>query len=155
MPHTRHTRREFCVQACQFASLAGVGSLLASCGGSPGSSADIGSSLPVLNATRTNGVVTLTIDAGSALASVGGMALVQASGTPFLVARTSQDACTVLTAICTHQMCTVSNVSSGVYVCPCHGSEFDPAGHVVRGPAAIALHQFPSELANGVLTING
>ncbi len=39
-------------------------------------------------------------------------------------------------AICTHQGCTVSDVSNGVIICPCHGSTFDIAtGAVVQGPA--------------------
>jgi cytochrome b6-f complex iron-sulfur subunit len=155
MPEKPHTRREFCVHACQLATFASAASLLASCGGGPGSSVDIGSALPTINASRANGVTTVTIDAASPLNSVGGMAFVQATGASFLVARTAQDACTALTSTCTHQACTVSNVSAGVYTCPCHGSQFDPSGRVVRGPAGVALHQFPSSLVNNVLTING
>lgn len=155
MPENSHSRREFCLHACQFASLAGAASLFAHCTGSPGSSVDIGSSLPVINGTRTNGVTTVNIDASSPLNTVGGMAFVQASGASFLVARTSQDACTALTTICTHQTCTISNVSANVYTCPCHGSQFDPSGHVVRGPAGSPLRQFSSALVNNVLTING
>jgi len=150
------TRREFCANACQIAGLAGAASLLAKCGGGgPGSSTDIGSALPVISGNRVNGVTTVTIDASSPLNTVGGLALVQASGASFLAARTSQDACTVLTTVCTHQQCTVSNESANVYTCPCHGSQYDPTGRVVRGPATQALHQFPSALLNNVLTING
>jgi cytochrome b6-f complex iron-sulfur subunit len=155
MPEKPHTRREFCVHACQLATLASAASLLASCGGGPGSSVDIGSALPTINASRVNGVTTVTIDAASPLNSVGGMAFVQASGASFLVARTAQDACTALTTTCTHQACTITNVSAGVYTCPCHGSQFDPSGRVVRGPAGVSLHEFPSALVNSVLTING
>ena len=44
------------------------------------------------------------------------------------------------TAICTHQGCTVSDVSGGTVNCPCHGSRFSIAnGSVVTGPAASAL----------------
>lgn len=156
MSDTTHTRRDFCLHACQLATLAGAASFLAGCGGGgPGSSVDIGTSLPIVNGNRVNGVTTVTIDSGSPLATVGGMAFVQASGASFLVARTAQDACTALTSICTHQTCTVSNVSSGAYTCPCHGSQFDPSGRVVRGPAGSPLHQFTSALVNNVLTING
>jgi Rieske Fe-S protein len=43
-------------------------------------------------------------------------------------------------AVCTHQGCTVSDVSNGVIICPCHGSTFDAAtGAVVQGPATQAL----------------
>ena len=44
------------------------------------------------------------------------------------------------TAICTHQGCTVSDVSGGTVNCPCHGSKFSIAnGSVVTGPAPSAL----------------
>ena len=155
MPHPPHTRRAFCAHVCQLATVAGTASLLARCGGGPGSSIDIGSSLPVINGSRSNGVTTVNIDASSPLNTVGGMAFVQASGAAFLVARTSQDACTALTTICTHQTCTISNGSANVYTCPCHGSQFDPSGRVVRGPAGSPLRQFSSALVNNVLTING
>jgi len=155
VPEQSHTRREFCLNACQIATLAGAASLLAGCGGSPGSSADVGTTLPIINATRTNGVTTVNIDSASPLNTVGGLAFVQATGATFLVARTSQDACTALTTVCTHQQCTVQNVSGNVYTCPCHGSQFDPSGRVVRGPATQPLHQFSSALLNNVLTING
>lgn len=155
MPDTPQSRRAFCLHACQLATLASAASVLGGCGGGPGSSVDIGSALPVINATRTNGLTTVTIDASSPLHTVGGMAFVQASGASFLVARTSQEACTALTTICTHQTCTVSNASANVYTCPCHGSQFDPSGNVVRGPAASPLRQYSSALVNNVLTING
>jgi cytochrome b6-f complex iron-sulfur subunit len=155
MPETSQTRRAFCRHACQLVTLAGAASVLASCNSGPGSSVDIGSSLPVVSGNRVNGVTTVTIDATSPLNSVGGMAFVQASSASFLVTRTSADACTALTTACTHQACTVSNASAGVFTCPCHGSQFDPAGGVVRGPATAPLHQYQSALVNNTLTING
>jgi cytochrome b6-f complex iron-sulfur subunit len=99
--------------------------------------------------------VTVTIDSGSPLASTGSMALVQTSGTAFLVARTAQDSFSALSAMCTHQACTITGFSNELFICPCHGSEFDPTGRVVRGPATLALHQYPTQFAGGVLTITG
>jgi Rieske Fe-S protein len=44
------------------------------------------------------------------------------------------------TAICTHQQCTVGDVSGGTINCPCHGSKFHIAdGSVAHGPAASPL----------------
>ena len=154
-PPTSQTRRAFCLHACQLVSLAGAASVLASCNSGPGSSVDIGNALPVVNGNHVNGVTTVTIDGTSPLNTVGGMAFVQASPNTFLVTRTSADACTALTTECTHQACTVSNASAGVFTCPCHGSQFDPAGSVVRGPATAPLHVYQSALVNNVLTING
>ena len=42
---------------------------------------------------------------------------------------------------CTHKGCTV-NATQGKFVCPCHGSEFDLAGHVLKGPAKSDLQTF-------------
>jgi cytochrome b6-f complex iron-sulfur subunit len=147
-----------CQQLKRTGELGGLASmLLAGCGGSSPTSPSggLGSALPIVNASGANGVVTLTIDTASPLASVGGVALVQASGGVFLIARTTQDSFTALTAICTHQMCTITNFSNQLFVCPCHGSEFDTAGQVARGPAGVPLHQYPTQFANNVLTITG
>jgi Rieske Fe-S protein len=43
-------------------------------------------------------------------------------------------------ATCTHQGCTVSSVSNGAIICPCHGSKFDAGtGAVIQGPATRPL----------------
>ncbi len=43
-------------------------------------------------------------------------------------------------AACTHQGCTVGEVTEGAITCPCHGSRFAVAdGAVVRGPADAPL----------------
>ena len=98
--------------------------------------------------------MTVAIDAGSPLAATGGAALVRSSLGEFLVARTAPDAFSALTAVCTHQSCTVTGISGQTFVCPCHGSQFDPSGAVVNGPAPSALRPFPTQFAGNVLTIN-
>jgi Rieske Fe-S protein len=41
---------------------------------------------------------------------------------------------------CTHQGCTVSDVSDGIISCPCHGSQYSAEdGSVERGPATAPL----------------
>ncbi|MEU4407396.1 Rieske (2Fe-2S) protein [Streptosporangium sp. NPDC023963] len=42
-------------------------------------------------------------------------------------------------AVCTHKGCTVSDVSSGMINCPCHGSMFWLDGKVMGGPATKPL----------------
>jgi Rieske Fe-S protein len=47
-----------------------------------------------------------------------------------------------VTAVCTHEVCTINGISGSIYVCPCHGSQFSATGGVVQGPAARPLrHQ--------------
>ena len=97
--------------------------------------------------------MTVTIDAASPLAAVGGAALVQSSADSFLVAHTGPDTFTALTATCTHQACTITGLSGNSYVCPCHRSRFDQSGRVLNGPASTALRSFATSFAAGVLTI--
>jgi cytochrome b6-f complex iron-sulfur subunit len=161
---THPTRREFCTQACQIASaatLAGtLGTLLQACAGGGGNTVTGGSlprdvpALPTVGATSAGGGVTLTIDAGSPLASVGGAALVQSPSGLLLVARTGPEAFTALSATCTHENCTIIGFTGQDYVCPCHGSRFSTSGAVENGPATRPLRSFPARFANDVLTIS-
>ena len=149
------TRREFCTRACRYASLAAVGIVASRCGGGPTApGGSLGDLLPVLTATSANGVLTLTVNAGSPLATVGGAALIQSSNGNFLVARTAQTTFVALTAICTHQTCTITNFSASLYICPCHGSEYNLSGQVVQGPAPQSLRQFATQFTDPTLTIS-
>jgi cytochrome b6-f complex iron-sulfur subunit len=49
-----------------------------------------------------------------------------------------------LDLVCTHLGCTVE-VTPGAVVCPCHGSVFDRAGRVLRGPADRPLGRYEVE----------
>jgi cytochrome b6-f complex iron-sulfur subunit len=144
------TRREFCSHAISFVA---VGALLESCGGSPTSPSSSVPALPTIPASVASNTITLNIDSGSPLASVGSAALVQTSSGNFLVARTAQDTFNAMTAVCTHEACTVERYQSGTFTCPCHGSQFSTSGAVVRGPAASALRRFNTAFASNVLTI--
>jgi len=45
-----------------------------------------------------------------------------------------------LNAVCTHLGCVVPwNQAEKKYKCPCHGSQYDGTGKVVRGPAPLSL----------------
>lgn len=154
---SRQSRRQFCAHACQALSLVTVGAVLEACGGSSSPTSPSGLSaqaLPVINANIANSTVSLTIDSSSPLSSVGSAALVQTSGGSLLVAHVAQDSFTALSAICTHLTCFITGYTSGLFVCPCHGSEFSTNGSVVRGPAAAPLRQYSTQYANGVLSVS-
>jgi len=147
-------RREFCSRACGVVAVAGLGSVLQGCSGSPTSPTTSAPALTTINAAINSGFVSITIDAASPLASVGGAALVQTPTGGFLVSRIAQNTFTALTATCTHEGCTITGFQSPNYVCPCHGSMFTASGSVAQGPATQSLRSFPTQFTNNVLTIS-
>lgn len=75
---------------------------------------------------------------------VGGALLVEAGGQKLLLVQETAGTVTALSAICTHQGCTVQP-AEGELDCPCHGSTFQLDGTPVSGPAkeplpAVAVH---------------
>jgi cytochrome b6-f complex iron-sulfur subunit len=94
-------------------------------------------------------VVDLSLAANAALNSAGGSKVINDvivinTGTNFIA----------LSAICTHQGCTVGYNSSAVKLqCPCHGSEFAVTGSVLTGPAASPLTTYPVSKSGNTLTI--
>src|SRR5437868_11061523 len=103
------TRRNFCVHAYQAASLGALVVLVDACGGgSPTSPSTNVPALTTVNGSVASGGVVVTVDGRSPLASVGGAVLVQSSAGNFLVARTAQDTFSALTAVCTHEGCTIT-----------------------------------------------
>jgi Rieske Fe-S protein len=64
-----------------------------------------------------------------------------------------------MTLTCTHAGCDMGQrgtVSAQGIVCGCHGSEFDPNGDVIRGPATQPLAHFAVTVdASGNLTVHG
>jgi Rieske Fe-S protein len=81
--------------------------------------------------------------------------VVESPNTAILVTRTSDTTFTALSAICTHQACTITVYASGTFVCPCHGSQFSTSGQVLSGPAFAVLPRYNTQFTNGVLTITG
>ena len=54
-----------------------------------------------------------------------------------------------INAICTHLGCVVPwSSSSNKFICPCHGSQYDANGKVVRGPAPLSLALAHIEIDN-------
>jgi Rieske Fe-S protein len=97
--------------------------------------------------------VIINLDSNPVLSAAGSVAIVRVPGGEFVVIRTALESFTVLTATCTHEGCTVSGMIDQRLVCPCHGSEFDTEGLVLRGPASRPLRRFATTLADNVLTV--
>ena len=58
------------------------------------------------------------------------------------------------TAVCTHMGCTVNQVSNGLIMCPCHGSEYSISdGSVKQGPAPTPLPAKQISVANDQITL--
>ncbi len=47
-----------------------------------------------------------------------------------------------VSAICTHRKCKLAAEPDHSFLCPCHGSTFDPRGRVIKGPARRDLPVF-------------
>jgi cytochrome b6-f complex iron-sulfur subunit len=153
MDNSKTSRREFCAHAISFVTVA---SLIEGCGSKsptgPGGGTNV-PALPTIAGTAAGSTITVSNVSGSSLANVGSAALVQAGGTSVLVLRSGQDSFTALTAVCTHEACIVTGFQSGVFVCPCHGSQYSTSGQVQQGPATRALRSFATQFTNNVLTI--
>lgn len=149
------SRRRFCAGACQAASGATLATMFAGCGGassSPTSPSAPVSTLATLSGRFSGSTVQVNV-AGSALADVGGAALVESIAGVFLVARSGASAFIAIDAVCSHESCTVTGTDGTAYVCPCHGSRYSRTGQVLAGPAQASLRQFPASFAGDVLSI--
>jgi cytochrome b6-f complex iron-sulfur subunit len=147
------SRREFCAHAI---SLATVASLIEGCGGGNPAGPSGGGNVPQLdriNASVAGSTVTVNNVSGTALANVGGAALVQAGSNNILVVQTAQGSFSAFTAVCTHEQNLITGFQSNTFMCPAHGSQFNTSGAVVQGPATRQLSRFNTQFTNNVLTI--
>lgn len=148
------SRRRFCESACHVASGATLVTLFAGCGGesSPTSPSGMASMLGKLSGRFTGAGVQVAV-AGTALADVGGAALVESNAGLFLLARTGASAFTAIDGVCTHEGCTITGADGAAYVCPCHGSRYSRNGQVLAGPARASLRPYSTTFADGIVTI--
>ncbi len=65
-------------------------------------------------------------------------------GQGFFVVRQG-DKLFALSAICTHRKCKLTAEPDRSFRCRCHGSTFDPGGHVTKGPAKRDLPMLPTD----------
>lgn len=99
--------------------------------------------------------IDLADSANAALTTVGGSLLVMLGGDTVMLIRQDDTTVVAVSAICTHQGCTVDYVAgSNTLQCPCHGARFGTDGHVIGGPTNRALRRYSATLAQNVVTIN-
>ncbi len=59
-----------------------------------------------------------------------------------------------ISKVCTHLGCLVNHTSDG-FECPCHGSRFNAAGYVLKGPAKLPLPYLELTLSqDGLVVLN-
>jgi cytochrome b6-f complex iron-sulfur subunit len=149
------TRKEFLIRLAVGGVAVGASSAIASFLTSCSVPTDPqGSSLPTSPGTVSGNKITVDISSGSPLAQ-NGFAIVQYTGGSLLVARTDDGVYHAMTAICTHQGCSIDQYSSGSkeFICPCHGSRFSNTGTVTNGPASTALKQYVTSVSGTQLII--
>jgi cytochrome b6-f complex iron-sulfur subunit len=130
-----------------------AGSIVASCGG--GSSDTVDAGPPDAGSCPANELcLDITKAPNTSLANVNGSVVVTASTGKLIVVRTSATAVAALSAICTHQGCTVGFVSTTqLLLCPCHQAEFTLTGAVARSPASTPLKTYVATLSGSIVTI--
>jgi len=140
-PHTCDgclDRREVLVRAGLVSMGVAAAGVLAACGGSPDTPAD---DAPA---------------AGGALAQVsdipvgGAISAKDADGKPIILLQPEAGTVVALSAVCTHQQCTVAPEDDELR-CPCHGSVFDLTGANVSGPAPSPLPEVDVHVSNGAV----
>ena len=132
-------RRAFLVRG----AMAAAAVALAACGGA-GSDATAPTSVSL----------SLKVSDYPALASDGGVALVNAGGSPIAIVRTGTDSFIALSRVCPHQGATVNRTSSG-FTCPQHGATFNTTGTWIGGQRTSSLHSYPTsyDASTGTLTV--
>ena len=124
-------------------ALAAAAAALAACGG-------LGSSITAPSSVS----LSLQVSDYAALANVGGVALVSASGSPIAVVRTSTTTFAALSRICPHQGGTIETASGG-FLCPNHGAQFDLNGTWKGGQRTSSMKSYATvyNAVTGTVTI--
>ena len=99
------------------------------------------------------GRISVNLKAMPALAKVGGATRIgSVKGVPVAIARTGTSKYSAFKLACPHQGVTVTRNESG-WVCNAHGSEFEPDGDLVLGPATTGLARVPVKISKGLAII--
>jgi len=133
-------RRTFLAQS----ALLAAGALLAAC--AAGDATDPG--------TTINSTSDIKVSDFPALASVGGIALVNIGGNPLAIVRTGDASFVTLSRICPHQGSTINPNGSG-FLCPGHGARFSATGQWQGGERTSNMRSYATtyDAATGTIKI--
>jgi cytochrome b6-f complex iron-sulfur subunit len=96
----------------------------------------------------------LTHPTNASLNEVDGARVVTVSPNRYVLIRKSETEFIALSAVCTHQGCTVRFVAASDQLqCPCHGSQFALTGAVIDGPANRPLAVFQTSFDTSTQTV--
>ena len=92
--------------------------------------------------------------ANASLLDVDGARVITLPGEKLLVIRRDAEIFVVLSAVCTHNGCTVRyEASRDQAACPCHGSRYGLSGAVAQGPAAVPLRRYNATFDAAMQTV--
>ena len=120
-------RRAFLSQSAVMAAMAALAACSLDAGGTAPSSVSL----------------TVKLSDHASLASVGGVAVLTASGSPIAVVRTGASSFTALSLVCPHQGATIGQSGSG-FQCPRHGATFTLSGAWVGGEPTSSMRSYPA-----------
>ena len=106
-----------------------VASMLTSCSTTLSVTASRNGNILKVNNTDFNGAKAILVNASNLKA-------------PVYVLKTENDSYFASEMLCTHKLCEL-RISGPLLTCPCHGSEFNNKGVVLKGPAEQNLLSYP------------
>ncbi len=146
----RMDRRVFLKALAASGGAAALGAFLAAC--APSVNAGGGSS------SGSGITLDLTKPENQSLAAVGGTLALDADNLDqkgLLLYRLNETTVLAFSRKCTHMGCAVGGFINGISTCPCHGSQYDTSGKVVKGPAPNPLKSYTATLSGTTVTIGG
>jgi Rieske Fe-S protein len=139
------SRREFLKTVVISGGAAVGGFLLAGCGSPSGGNPSGGLTIDLTKAeNQPLGTVGGTLALGANTLDPQGLLLYRSSDSTMLA----------FSRKCTHMGCQVGEFQSGVSTCPCHGSQYDTGGNVVRGPSQSSLRKYTATLSGSIVTVS-
>lgn len=135
--------------------VAGVATV-AACSSSNSKSAPTSSSGDVQSGSSggSSGGGNTPVQVAAASVPVGGGQIVQSANV--VVCQPAAGTFKAFSAVCTHQGCTVGDVSDNQIHCPCHGSIFSAKdGSVINGPATAPLGALTATVSGANVVVTG